>query len=132
MQVWDAEIAESCSRVKMVFLSHQGTSRGIYVRFGSIADINRYSITSSAHASTDSGKVRPSAFAAVRLIVNSNVTGWAKADMCGAPAHVRSTSESGHRRFNRKSAKSQKKRTFVVRLAIFIPSDADFDDRRDD
>jgi hypothetical protein len=31
-----------------------------------------------------------------------------------------------------RSAKSQKKRTFVVRLAIFIPSDADFDDRRDD
>src|SRR5260370_36235926 len=34
-----------------------------------------YSITSSARASTDGGRLRPSAFAVVRLMVNSNLVG---------------------------------------------------------
>ena len=35
----------------------------------------RYSITSSARESSDGGTVRPSAFAVLRLITNSNLVG---------------------------------------------------------
>ena len=50
--------------------------RGPDVRFVPKADIAEiYSITSLACASTDGGKVRPSALAVFRLITSSNLVG---------------------------------------------------------
>src|SRR5262245_26414532 len=43
-----------------------------HVRYGPIADISRYSITSSARDSSDGGIVIPSAFAVLLLMTNSN------------------------------------------------------------
>jgi hypothetical protein len=44
-------------------------------RFVADHEAHRYWITSSARASTDGGIVRPRAFAALRLITNSNLVG---------------------------------------------------------
>ena len=47
----------------------------VHVRYGPKADIEPYSITSSARASSDGGKVRPSDFAVLRLMTSSNLIG---------------------------------------------------------
>src|SRR5262245_25823181 len=46
-----------------------------HVCFGPKADMDAYSITSSARASNVGGMVRPMALAALRLITNSNLVG---------------------------------------------------------
>src|SRR5437764_4413888 len=68
------------------------------VRFVPKADILRcskkrfYSISSSARVSSDGGTVRPSAFAALRLIVNSNLVGCCTGRSAGlAPLKIWST-----------------------------------------
>src|SRR5262249_13344009 len=68
------------------------------VRFGPKADScdaannDRYSITSSARVSSDGGTVRPSAFAVLRLIVNSNLVGCCTGRSAGlAPLKIWST-----------------------------------------
>ena len=49
-----------------------------------------YSITSSARSRTDSGIVRPSAFAVVRLMTNSNLVGcWTGRSAGLSPLRIR-------------------------------------------
>ena len=53
---------------------------------------SRYSITSSAPASSDGGTVRPSAFAVLRLIANSYLVGACTGRSAGfSPLRIRST-----------------------------------------
>jgi hypothetical protein len=67
---------------------HQLTSLECPLR--PIADITLYSITSSARESTASGIVRPSAFAVLRLMTNSNLTGCVMGRSAGlAPLRTR-------------------------------------------
>ena len=62
------------------------------VRFGPIADIGRYSITSSAALRSPSGAVRASALAVLRLITNSNLVGCCTGRSAGfSPLRMRST-----------------------------------------
>src|SRR5262249_5233549 len=57
-----------------------------------------YSITSSARTSSDGGTVRPSAFAVLRLITSSNLTGaWTGRSLGFSPFSIRSTYDAARR-----------------------------------
>ena len=72
--------------------------RPLDARFVPEADIGRYSITSSAMASTPGGMVRPSAFAVLRFITNSNLVGCSIGRSDGfAPRKILSTYSAAFR-----------------------------------
>src|SRR5262245_30028812 len=62
------------------------------VGYGPKADIVAHSIISSARACIDGGTLRPSAFAVVRLMINSNLVGCSTGRSAGlAPRRILST-----------------------------------------
>jgi len=87
------------------------------------------SVTALAHLRSQPFRVDPNQ--PIVSFGGRHVCFGSKAAMCGAQANVRFTPESGDQQPRTKSAKRQS-RTFAVCLVIFIPSDADCDDRRDD
>ena len=83
----------------------------------------RYSITSSAMATRPGGKVRPSAFAVLRLITNSNLFGCTTGRSAGlAPLRILRSSSSLRLREIRERSRPQVLHVALpVRLAVVAP-----------